>query len=270
MVNEPNGAIAVPRVQVTCPVPVVQLPPDADTKVMPDGMLSWIEANGIRQARSVPFTRDFANLSPLEFAQKILRDAIGAKEVFVGANFAFGKDRKGTVRDLQSMGPALGFEVHAVEPVVLEEQPVSSSRIRECLTAGRVAEAGELLGRPYILEGRVVPGMRRGRALGYPTANFRPPRDLVVPANGVYAVRAELMGRTLDGVTYIGTQPTLGAHERMVETHLFEPQADLYDRTIRVNFVEWIRPEIVFKSKTELIHQMEEDIGKAKAILATR
>jgi riboflavin kinase/FMN adenylyltransferase len=133
--------------------------------------------------------------------------------------------------------------------------------------AGRVADARELLGRDYSLEGRVIPGARRGRALGYPTANFKPPAERVIPCNGIYAVRVELKGRVLNGASYIGTQPTMGSQERMVETHLFEPQDDLYGRSIRVNFVDWVRPEQTFGDKTELIRQIEDDIRKAKAIL---
>jgi len=251
------------------PHPLKVLAPTQDLKFLMtfEERLRWIETIGIRQVRAVPFTRDFADLSPREFARKILCEDLGAKDVFVGDHFAFGKDRKGTVRDLQALGDELGFQVHAVEAVSVGGRPVSSSRIRECLMAGRVADARELLGRDYSLEGRVIPGARRGRALGYPTANFIPPAERVIPCNGIYAVRAELNGRVLNGASYIGTQPTLGPQERMVETHLFEPQSDLYGRSIRVSFVEWIRPEQTLKDKTELIRQVEEDIHKAKAIL---
>lgn len=252
------------------PHPLKVLAPMVDLKFLMtfEDRLRWIEAAGIRQVRAVSFSREFANLTPREFAEKVLRDALGAKEVLVGTHFAFGKDRKGSVTDLRTFGDEMGFRVHAVEPVSVGGRPVSSSRIRECLIAGRVADARELLGRDYTLDGRVVPGARRGRALGYPTANFIPPADRVIPGNGIYVVRAEIEGRIWSGASYIGTQPTLGSQERMVETHLFEPQADLYGLPIRVSFVEWIRPEETFKDKADLVQQMEEDIRKAKAILA--
>ncbi len=251
------------------PHPLRVLAPTQDLKFLMtfEERLRWIERTGIRQVRAVPFTRDFADLSPREFARKILCEDLGAKEVFVGGHFAFGKDRKGTIRDLQALGDELGFQVHAVEAVLVGGRPVSSSRIREYLMAGRVADARELLGRDYNLEGRVIPGAQRGRALGYPTANFIPPAERVIPCSGIYAVRAELKGRVLNGAGYIGTQPTLGSQERRVETHFFEPQDDLYDLPIRVNFVDWIRPEQTFKDKAELVRQIEEDIHKAKAIL---
>jgi riboflavin kinase/FMN adenylyltransferase len=252
------------------PHPLKVLAPAMDLKFLMtfEERLHWIETLGIRQVRLVSFTHSFANLTPLEFVRNILCDDLGAKEICVGAQFAFGKERKGTIRDLSQLGRDFGFQVHPVEAVSVAGSPVSSSRIRECLLAGRVADAGELLGRAYRLEGRVIPGKRRGRALGYPTANFRPPGDLVIPCNGIYAVQAEIKGRVLPGVSYIGTQPTLGPLERMVETYLFEPQPDLYDQLLRVCFVEWIRPEQTFKDKKELVRNMEDDIRKAKAILA--
>ncbi|HET6466065.1 MAG TPA: bifunctional riboflavin kinase/FAD synthetase [Nitrospiria bacterium] len=253
------------------PHPLKVLAPAMDLKFLMtfEERLHWIETLGIRQVRLVSFTHSFANLTPTEFVRNILCDDLGAKEVCVGAQFTFGKGRKGTVKDLAALGGDLGFQVHPIAAISVAGSPVSSSRIRECLLAGRVAAARELLGRAYRLEGRVIPGKRRGRALGYPTANFRPPGGLVIPCNGIYAVEAEIKGRIFPGVSYIGTQPTLGSLERMVETHLFEPQPDLYDQLLRVSFVEWIRPEQTFKDKQELLRHMEEDIRKAKAILAT-
>lgn len=251
------------------PHPLKVLAPTVDIKFLMtfEERLRWIEAAGVRTVRAVSFSREFANRTPRDFAEKILHDDLGAKEVLVGTHFAFGKDRKGSVRDLQMFGDEMGFRVHAVEAVLVGGRPVSSSRIRECLISGRVADARELLGRDYSLEGRVVPGARRGRALGYPTANFIPPDDRVIPANGIYAVRAEIKGRFVNGACYIGNQPTLGSRDRMVETHLFEPQADLYGLPILVRFVEWIRPEQTFEDESELLRQIEEDIHKAKAIL---
>lgn len=252
------------------PHPLQVLAPTLNLKFLMtfEERLRWIETIGIHRVRAVTFTRDFANLSPRDFARKILCEDLEAKEVLVGSHFAFGKDRKGAVSDLRAFGDELGFKVHAMEAVLIGGRPVSSSRIRECLMAGRVADARELLGRDYSLDGQVMTGARRGRDLGYPTANFKPPADRVIPCNGIYAVRAELNGHVSNGVCYIGTQPTMGLQERMVETHLFEPQTDLYGRPIRVSFVEWIRPEQTFKNKTELVRQIEEDVQKAKTILA--
>jgi len=252
------------------PHPLKVLAPKLDLKFLMtfENRLRWIEQIGIQRVWAVPFSLEFANLSPRDFALKILRDDLRAKEVLVGAQFAFGKDRKGTVRDLRTFGDELDFQIHAIEPVLVGGRPVSSSRIRESLMAGRVGEARELLGRYYSLEGRIIPGARRGRKMGFATANFIPPTDRVIPADGIYAVRAEIRGRILEGASYIGTQPTMGPRDRMVETHLFEPQPDLYDLPIRVSFVGWIRPEEVFSDRAKLARQIEEDIRSAKSILS--
>ncbi len=254
------------------PHPLSVLAPHLELKFLMsfEDRLQWIEEMGIDRARIVSFTPEFSHLTPPEFVRKIIRDDLGAREVVVGTRFTFGRDRRGTVADLEAMSASFGFLVHALEPVLIDGTPVSSSRIRDCLLSGRVREARELLGRPYALEGPIVQGMRRGKALGYPTANFRPPKDRVIPSNGVYAVRAEIEGRKIEGVTYIGTQPTLGPAERMVETHLFEPQPDRYDRVIRVQFLDWLRPEEVFTGRTELIERIEEDIQKARTVLSER
>jgi riboflavin kinase / FMN adenylyltransferase len=252
------------------PHPLKVLAPKLDLKFLMtfENRLRWIERIGIQRVWAAPFSLEFANLSPRDFALRILRDDLGTKEVLVGAQFAFGKDRKGTVRDLRAFGDRMDFQVHAIEPVLVEGKPVSSSRIRESLMAGRVGEAGELLGRHYSLEGRIIPGARRGKKMGFATANFIPTTDRVIPADGIYAVRAEIHGRILDGASYIGTQPSMGPRERMVETHLFEPQPDLYGLPIRVSFVGWIRPEEVFSDKASLARQIEEDIRSAKSILS--
>ncbi|HSG05501.1 MAG TPA: riboflavin kinase, partial [Nitrospiria bacterium] len=122
------------------------------------------------------------------------------------------------------------------------------------------------------LQGEVIASTGRGTPMGYPTANFNPPPEQVIPANGIYAVRATLGNREdrlYDGVSYIGTQPTLGAVGRMIETHLFEPQPDLYGETLRVRFLEWVRPEQVFDSQEELLKRIREDVGKARDFLAS-
>ena len=252
------------------PHPLKVLAPRLDLKFLMgfEERMRWIGTTGIQLVRCISFTREFAELTPLEFARKVLRDDLGAREVWVGNRFAFGKDRKGTVQDLQAMGRDLGFETFPMEPVLLGGEVVSSSRIRECLLAGQVTQAGELLGRSYSLEGRIIRGEGRGRALGYPTANIQLPQERVIPSNGVYAVRARIEGEDLAGVAYIGIQPTLGPHERMLETHLFEYQADLYDRSIRVSFVKWIRSEMKFADRAELVRQIEKDIRRTRKILA--
>ncbi|HEY4485504.1 MAG TPA: bifunctional riboflavin kinase/FAD synthetase [Nitrospiria bacterium] len=255
------------------PHPLSVLAPDRPLKFLMtfEERLHWIEAAGIQRVQCITFTPAFATLTPGEFIETVLHDDLGAKQVHVGVNFSFGVGRRGRLADLQEASGRYGFEVQAVDPFKVAGRPVSSSRIRECLTEGRVAEARGLLGRPYMLQGRVTPSARRGRRLGYPTANFTPPHDRVIPASGIYAVWAELSGgtgRMLEGACYIGTQPTLGTQPRMVETHLLEPQKNLYDRVIRVHFIDWIRAERTFDSAEALSAQIKDDILKARAALA--
>lgn len=262
-----------PTVLTFDPHPLKVLAPGLELKFLMtfQERLDVMETLGIRRVRCVSFSREFASLPPADFARKILREDLGAREILVGAGFVFGKDRKGTIRDLERFSREMGFQVIPVEPLAEGGRPVSSSRIREALTLGRVGEASGLLGRAFSLAGTIVPGARRGKALGFPTANFLPPAERVIPSNGVYAVRAGLgEGKEAalhPAVAYIGTQPTLGPKERMVETHFFRPQGDLYGKSLRVHFMEWIRGEVVFDRKDELVRQIEEDIREAGRIL---
>ncbi|HSG06566.1 MAG TPA: riboflavin kinase, partial [Nitrospiria bacterium] len=178
------------------PHPLKVLSPARDLKFLMsfDERAACFQQAGIDVVRAIPFNREFSSLEPEKFIQTILSGELGAKEVLVGSGFRFGKLRSGTVDDLVKYGKDRGFSVHSMKPLEQDGKPVSSSRIRENLLNGHVAEAAELLGRPYSLEGEVTPSTRRGRPMGYPTANFRPPPERVIPCNGIYAVRAVLGG----------------------------------------------------------------------------
>lgn len=251
------------------PHPLKVLAPHLDLKLLTsfDEKISLLQEMGVDQVVCVPFTPTFASQSPEEFAQNLLHNRLRVKEVFVGEDFAFGKNRTGTVKDLQRLGGRLGFEVYSIGAVTHRGEVVSSSRIREWLMAGRVREAAGLLGRIYSLEGKVVPGSRRGMALGFPTANLKPPVDRVVPADGVYAAWGVLEDRIEAGVAYIGTQPTLGPHERTIELHLFSSHSDLYQKTLRVGFCDFLREEKVFEDEERLTRQISQDIQQAKSLL---
>jgi riboflavin kinase/FMN adenylyltransferase len=251
------------------PHPLKILAPHLDLKLLStfDEKIGLLEEMGVDRVVCVPFTPAFASQSPEEFAHDLLHLHLQVKEVFVGDDFAFGKNRTGTVKDLKRLGSRLGFEVHSIGAVTVEGEVVSSSRIRELLTAGRAKEAARLLGRVYSLEGKVIPGSRRGMALGFPTANLKPPDDRVVPADGVYAAWGVLQDQIKPGVAYIGTQPTLGPSERTVELHLFESHPDLYHKTIRVGFWDFIRDEKVFPNQNQLIRQIVQDVDAAKGLL---
>lgn len=224
---------------------------------------------GMDAALCLEFTPEFARQSPEEFVRRILVDEAGVTAVFVGENFAFGKGRSGTVQDLIRLGAELGFDVAVVPTVSLEGVAVSSSRIRNALVHGDVSTAARLLGRPYALEDTVVHGANRGKQLGFPTANLRPPRERVVPRDGIYASLALIDEHRLESVTYIGTRPTFGAGERFVEVHLLEGALDLYNRRLRVEFIGWIREDRTFADPATLARQITADIAAAHRLLAS-
>jgi riboflavin kinase/FMN adenylyltransferase len=217
--------------------------------------LELIGELGVEAALVVDFTLDLARLEPEEFADQVLRP-IGTQTIVAGADFRFGRGRKG---DLDLLA-GLGFDV---KPVPLLEG-VSSSGIRELIRAGDVWGAAELLGRPVEVEGIVVSGDARGGTLGFPTANLDVRPDLLVPANGIYA------GATIGhrAAVSIGTNPHYGGHERRVEAYLLDFSGDLYGQRLVVELWERLRDEQAFASEEELIEQIGRDVEAARAAKA--
>jgi riboflavin kinase / FMN adenylyltransferase len=259
------------------PHPRAVLRPDA-----PREMLTTFEDKaeefrrlGVDLLLCLTFDRAFAAQSPEEFVRAVLVP-VGARDVYVGANYRFGHDRAGDAETLTDLGARFGFAVHPQSFFARDGRRVSSSRVREALKEGDVGEARELLGRPYSLKGVVVPGVARGRDLGFPTANLRLTEELV-PANGVYAARAAVWEPDevedpepdwYDAAVYIGTRPTFEAGERLIEVHLLDTRRELYGRRIRVDFMERVRPEMAFGGPDELVAQIHRDIDRARALLA--
>ncbi len=217
------------------------------------------------------FTSSFSQLSAQEFVQRYLVDCIGAEKVIVGHSVGFGRGRSGHARTLQELAPRHNFTVEVVGPVRVGGVEVSSTTVRSMLVAGKVEEIFPLLGRYYAIEGRVEPGHQRGKGLGVPTANVRPPMDLLMP-DGVYAVFAEVKASAqqmerLKGVANLGTNPTFGGTKRTLEVHLFDFAADLYGRRMRVTFVERLRGEMKFPSPEALVQQIKQDVARAHEAL---
>ncbi len=220
----------------------------------------------------LPFTPEFARRSAEQFVREDLGERLGAREVHVGRNFKFGKGREGRVEDLERLGASHGMRVVVRPPVMMGDTMVSSSEIRNRLRDGDVEGAAAFLGRPYAADGTIEPGEGRGRALGYPTANFRPGVQML-PKIGIYAAVVDDLTsgeRELDGVVYIGSQPTFGPHPVQGEVHLFGKDAVRYDHRLRVAFVRWIRGEERFADSTALIAQIERDVASARTALAGR
>ena len=221
------------------------------------------------------FDRAFAQKSAEAFIAELLVGAIGVSHVVVGHDSTFGNRRRGTAEMLRAAGRAHGFEVTVIEPVCGVNGAVySSTRIRELLHEGRPREAAAQLGRDWEINGRVMLGDRRGRTIGFPTVNIAL-GEYLRPAFGVYAVRVSgdgaddpFAGRTVGGVANIGLRPTVGTPEPRLEAHLFDVDADLYGRHLRVSLVEFIRPERKFAGLDALKAQIADDAAQARAILA--
>jgi riboflavin kinase/FMN adenylyltransferase len=228
-----------------------------------------IESSGIDVLICIPFTLEFAAISAKEFVEDILLTRIGMKAIVVGEDYTFGKNRKGDIKLLQTYAKNHGFEVIVADWILtLNKSPdkISSTRTRELVIAGRVAEAQKLLGRYYQIRGVVTTGRNRGgRLLGFPTANIIL-HDELCPKTGVYAVTVEFGSKTHKGVANIGYSPTFGDHIFSVEVHILDFNENIYDRKIRVNFIQRIRDEKKFSNISELSDQIKKDIVKARKI----
>ena len=219
----------------------------------------------------VPFTRDFAALPAEKFVRDLLVEQIGMKAMVVGEDYSFGKNREGNIDLLKAYAPRYGFEVIVADWIKMSKgfvDRISSTRIRELVTDGRMGQAEKMLGRNYQIRGKVVAGRDRGgKVLGIPTANINL-HDELCPKTGIYAVTVECEGHQQRGVANIGHSPTFEDHEFTVEVHIFDFSANIYGKKIRVNFIKRIRDEIKFSNISELIDQIQLDIAAAREILA--
>ncbi|MFA5073281.1 MAG: bifunctional riboflavin kinase/FAD synthetase [Nitrospirota bacterium] len=228
--------------------------------------MELIASCGIDVVICAAFTRTFADQHPDDFARDILHEKMGTREIYVGYDYAFGKNREGGIQSLIKMGQRYGFGVTIMEAVHVDGLVVSSTRIRELIESGKMEEAANLLGRYYAIEGAVVHGSHRGRKLGYPTANLQTPNELL-PPEGVYAVFAEIEGKTYSGAAALGIRPTFEAGPMVLEISLFDFSGDLYGKLMKVSFVHYLRSEKKFTDEAALISQIRMDIDHVKEIL---
>lgn len=251
------------------PHPVKILAPHVDLRFLtsPEEKLAHLEAAGIDEVVFLDFTPTFAAMSPDQFAEDILHRSLTLSELFVGNHFAFGKGRAGRIDDLVRLGEQYGFRVHPMIPVTMDGDVVSSSRIRQLIQVGNMERAATLLGRVYGIRGTVVHGVQQGQAMGWPTANVCVPDDRVVPPDGVYAARTIHDSQSYDSIAYIGTRPTFGAGERLIEVNLFDQASDLYGQEITVQFVARVRGDHTFASADELSKQIVRDVEQARISL---
>src|SRR5688572_9384896 len=226
--------------------------------------LEALARGGMHGVAIVRFTPELARWDPETFVRSVLVEWLHVAEVWVGANLLFGHDRSGNFSLLRSLGARYGFRAQKIDPVRYKDLDVSSSRVRRLITEGRVDEAGALLGHYYALEGTVVQGWKRGRELGFPTANLCPENDLVPPA-GVYATTANIDGMSYPALTNIGTRPTFeSGEESVIETHVLDMNKDMYGAKLRLGFVQRLRDEKKFDGVDALKAQIEADRARAR------
>jgi riboflavin kinase/FMN adenylyltransferase len=250
------------------PHPLVVLQPDRAPVPITElsENLARIALQGLDAAVVIPFTREFSLIEAETFVKDVLCGSLKAREVVVGFNHTFGRGARGDLRVLERLAPKYGFVAHVIPPLLVDGVVVSSSAIRQALASGDVGRARKFLGHPYTVRGRVLRGKGRGRQLGFPTANLKPERELIL-APGVYAARATWQGGRADAVVNIGIRPTFGEGEYWVEAYLLDFAGDLYETTLILEFVERIRPEQKFPDVEALRAQVMRDVSTAARLL---
>lgn len=251
-----------PRIVFRPDVPLFRLTPAAaKARVM--------QAIGLDGVVVVPFDRDLASVSAEDFIDRILIGRLAVSHVVIGYNFHFGKGRAGSPSFLEQAGRQRGFGVTVIEAFTDEGGTgISSSRIRAALEAGDVAGASAALGYRWFVEAEIVHGDKRGRQLGYPTANMKLPADCVL-AHGIYAVRIRIDGVLRDGVASYGRRPTFGDGIPVLEVFVFDFSGDLYGKTVDVAFIAYLRSERKFDTVDALVAQMNRDSDEARAAIAS-
>ncbi len=223
--------------------------------------------SGLEYAIFLPFTRMLQEYSARRFVEEILLGRVGMRELVIGYDHGFGKDREGSVETMRELGEELGFDVDVVDAVSLGEMAISSTRIRRALALGDVLEAARALGRPYSIQGRVVHGEKRGRELGFPTANISVgDSEKLIPLDGIYAVYGWVDGERIPGLLHLGPRPTFAGSPATVELYLLDWSGDIYDREVRVEFCARLRGVLPFSTVEALVVQMRADEEEARTI----
>jgi riboflavin kinase/FMN adenylyltransferase len=230
--------------------------------------LEALQHAGIKAVAVVRFTTELSQWDPEMFVRTVLVEWLRVSEVWVGANFLFGHDRGGNFSTLRTLGQRYGFRADKIDPVRYKEFVVSSTRVRRLVAEGRMDEAGALLGHQYYIDGVVVEGKRRGRELGFPTANLKTDYELL-PPNGVYATTTTIDGIVHPSISNIGLRPTFGdTTKTMIEAYVMGFDGDLYGRPVRLGFVQRLRDERKFEDVDALRAQMEADRRRAERLFA--
>ena len=220
-----------------------------------------LEQLGIDHLIITPFSRDFSNQLPEDYIRDVLVNKIGTKKIIIGYDHRFGKDRSGSITDLQQAGPVYGFDVIEIPEQDIQDVAVSSTRIREALLLhSDIEKANAFLGYPFFLTGKVIRGNQIGRQIGYPTANLLVEESYkLIPADGIFAVTVDVAGETHQGMAYIGHRPTINGMTRNIEVNIFDFNQDIYNQTLRMHFHNFVRRDVKFSSLEGLKEQLALD-----------
>lgn len=272
------GQLAEQAEKLCLPLTVVTFEPQPQEYFQPDQApprltrfrekVQALRRYAVDRVVALRFNRAFSQQSPEAFIRHLLVDGLGVKYLVIGDDFRFGKDRAGDFAQLQAAGRRHGFEVVNMHTFVLDGERVSSTRVRSALAAGDLNAAEKLLGRIYRMSGRVAHGDKKGRTIGFPTANIHLHR-INTPLRGVFAVQLfGLEGEPLCGVANLGTRPTVGGMKTLLEVHLFDFEGDIYGRHVHVNFLHRLRDERRFDSFDALRAQIQCDVDQARHFFA--
>ena len=215
---------------------------------------------GVDHLIITPFTRDFSNLSAKEYIQNVLVETLGTKYIIVGYDHRFGKDRKGGMPELEKYAQIFDYQIEVIKEQDINDVAVSSTKIRQALLNGNVALAAKYLGYHFSVEGRVVKGDKIGRTIGYPTANiFIEETYKLIPSDGIYAVTVQMGEDLYKGMAYIGQRPTINGMTRNIEVNIFDFNKEIYGQTIKMSFLEFLRPDVKFTGLETLKEQLKKD-----------
>lgn len=272
LLKERARALDAPAVAVTFePHPVSVLRPEQAPKRIftPELKQELLAGLGLDLLVVIHFTEEFSRMEPDAFVENVLVGKLHAAELVLGGNFRFGRGRAGDLDALRALGERHGFVVHRVDASSHGGAMISSSRIRQSLSEGAVDEAGVMLGAPFFMQGTVIQGDGRGRLMGFPTANVNVDGDVLV-GDGVYVSDAVVDGERHHGMTHVGRRPTFGLEERMVETHLFDFDRQIYGSKARLYFHQRIRGTVAFDSADALKARLQQDEAEARAFFRGR
>lgn len=227
-----------------------------------------LEQLGVGHLIITPFTRDFSNQSPGEYIKNILVDKIGTKKIVIGYDHRFGKDRQGSLSELQQLAPVYGYEVIEIPEQDIHDVAISSTRIRTALLNDEIELANEFLGYPFFITGKVNRGDQIGRTIGYPTANILIEESYkLIPSDGIFAVKVYIDGEAHKGMGYIGHRPTINGMTRNIEVNILDFDRDIYTQPIKMELLHFIRGDMKFDSLEQLKAQIDKDKAAVKKLL---